>query len=275
MKFLLLGAILSFNVLAGHGREGGGGNIESMRQAKALTKEYILKLLENNGALVKKEVLMKIPTYVTPSDLGDLTAAPIYERMLKYEVPLLDDLMFSAYSTDCSCPTDKDMCTENKIFAKVCFNVDNLERKQVNFHEFIGLLMHEHSHHFVGEMDHEVDRYGNNYTLAKSFEKLSQSNLLTRKYFTHTAVYVEDVGSVFFWAGQNNAKSQADFFCKYKGFKESVHFTKRWSDFSYAAHWRHFNQYGEVVPSVPKHALESHSRVKSSEQFLLNNVWCE
>jgi hypothetical protein len=155
------------------GREGGGGSIDEMRKAGSLTATQIYELIKNNGILVKSQVLNKIPINIKASSIDDLDVAEIYLKMTEGSIPLQDDITYSIYKTHCECPMGKDMCTFNKNFADICIDVPALVNRKVSFPEFIGLLMHEHSHHYVGELDHQY-----NYAFGKFMEKEAKGDHL-------------------------------------------------------------------------------------------------
>jgi hypothetical protein len=225
MKFLLLLSLVLNVAYAGPaGHEGGGGSIEDMRAAQSLSREQINKLIQNNGVMIKTQVLSQIPTYLKPQDIKDVRVKELYTKMTSSEISLVDDINFSTYSKDCACPAEKDMCTQDKNYANICFDVESLLKRKVNYAEFVGLLAHEYSHHFVGEEDHV---YG--LALAKFFEERARNNNLVGKTFTlinsdHSSLWKDKEKKSLYFQVRSAPEKDATFFCHLKNFTKAISF---------------------------------------------------
>jgi hypothetical protein len=163
----------------------GGGWVEEMREAElkshqSLTESEIIKATEANGKEIKLQLL--IPFYedfLTLTSLNDKTLEEIQAVMKKNEAILHDDIMFSKILIG-TCPNRENLCTtQNKIYSDIVVDLKSLlaTHNGVTFSEFVGLLAHEYTHHFAGDIDHPY------YKFARFVTELVRENKIGKKTF--------------------------------------------------------------------------------------------
>lgn len=163
-------AIILFFILLSHsfvfskekgGDISGGGDISSLRIENALTRKQINNYLADNGLILKQVVLYPIINELKNSYLKNTNDHMINTFVNHRENSISIDIMMSPYEyKDCQCSQGTDACTLNhRMGAPICFDVDRMLDKQITFDEFVAITLHEHSHHILGEWDHENDLY--------------------------------------------------------------------------------------------------------------------
>lgn len=164
---LLLGSMLMLAVtpswaIKDHGGNN-GTNLDEVMQADAMTAEHISYLLFKGSAQFKKEVLEPIVKHIVPEAIADQEVSRMWSKMQNTSnaYTLLDDVRYAQY--DLGTCTDENMqnsgasaCTGNFPGSSIRFDINAMLAAKVSFAELVGIIIHEHSHHFLakGEDDH-------------------------------------------------------------------------------------------------------------------------
>lgn len=163
----------------------GGGWVEEMREAelrshKTLTKEEIIKATEANGKEIKLQLLLPFyEDFLTQNNLNDRTLEVIQSIMKKNEPIMHDDIMFSKIILG-ACEHGENLCTtQNTTYSDIVIDLKSLlsTHNGVTFSEFVGLLAHEYTHHFGGDIDHPY------YKFARFVAELVRENKIGKKTF--------------------------------------------------------------------------------------------
>lgn len=145
-----------------------GGSIIEMQKTRAFATEEALADALSKNSQVLKQALEGLVSYLPVEEIDDPVVKERFQRMLD-SGKLLNDVRYVNYSI---CPAAFDQyCSEEKYTSQACtknatdkgdtsgatiyFNVKELFRNRTSMADLIGLLMHEHSRHFIGNDDHD------------------------------------------------------------------------------------------------------------------------
>ncbi|MCK5073416.1 MAG: hypothetical protein KAQ98_08335 [Bacteriovoracaceae bacterium] len=158
---------------------GDGGTIAELRAGTAdlvtiLTIETLKELEEENFYSIKEHYLISIAKYASPSDISKTfkNAKETFTTMTKNRKLLVKD-MWTTVMENGKCSDRATACTTSyKKFSKITIDFEQVVDEYMDVAELIGLLMHEFSHHFAGEADHEEG----NMPLGKYFQRYVLKN---------------------------------------------------------------------------------------------------
>ncbi|MCO4753479.1 MAG: hypothetical protein KC478_03310 [Bacteriovoracaceae bacterium] len=160
MKTLLLISLLLPGL--NYARSTGGGNgglIQEMRDAEKLashflTREEIEDLLHLDGRQLKETLLQPITKALDTNEIKDPKAQAIWSQMKgSKDVSLAEDINYTRMEVG-ECPNQQDLCTGDSHYSTIYFDVEKILSKKTTIAELTGMVFHELSHHFAGEMDH-------------------------------------------------------------------------------------------------------------------------
>lgn len=184
MALVALVASMSHLPAATAGESGGGGAIDRMRGAIALSRAQLIELLRDNGRLLKAEVLEPFFVGVNLEDVtdpDDETQADLRAKFGWLYSPskgrFLRDLPYMPFAIEnCSCLPHEDACrmTDSHNNPYSCFNIDRLANRSTSLSELAGLAAHEISRIRIPQGSPDQD---DNHILAAYVEKIVQSGV--------------------------------------------------------------------------------------------------
>ena len=220
---LLLLLLSSFNIYAGD-REGNGGGLDDMLRAdrldqKSLTTEQIFGLLEDNAIELKEKVIIpSFKTFLRDKEFSE--DSKLFELQTVFNMDndlLLNDLRYSKYKIgECD---GSNFCTGAEKYSDIVIDLDSLQTREfgITLSEFIGLLAHEYTHHFVGDLDHPE------YLFARYIRNNIRDNKYQGKIFSTLDIisHYKKKKKGILVANGNNHLFQANSFCRDKGYATS------------------------------------------------------
>jgi hypothetical protein len=215
-------------------KDGGGGWVEQMREAeaqshKAITEDEINKAVEINGKEIKIKLLTPFfQDFLTMTDLNDNTLVEIQNLLKQNESSLLDDITYSKIVIG-TCSRGENLCTQAKPFSDIIVDAKSIlaTRNGVTFSEFVGLLAHEYTHHFGGDIDHPY------YKFARFVTELVRTDKIGNRTFTFEElikVFKNDDGVEVRYAAlasyydEKWNSEKANLICDFLGYSEATNF---------------------------------------------------
>ncbi|MGE3611097.1 MAG: hypothetical protein AB7I27_16015 [Bacteriovoracaceae bacterium] len=159
----------------------------------------------------------------------DESLKDIKEVLKENQSKLFDDIIYSKIVLG-ECSNGQNLCTLNTPFSDIVIDLKSLQEMKhpVTFSEFVGLIVHEFTHHFADNIDHpdyKFARFSSSMVLNNrvgvrtfSFKELIQPcESMDRK------VYKACLPLAAWYMDYSNY-DRADYFCKYQGFSKASRF---------------------------------------------------
>ncbi len=222
---------LTINSYAAKDRE--NGDTLGIRQNDALSMDEIESYLDNNGKKIKNEILLNLINNTNPEDSSTNSVQDMYRLMLvNGKEELKNEILLTPYrfSPDCEIEENLSAQTTNENFSDICFNLEYIIADKTNLETLVGLVMHEHAHHY-GVKDEQ-------YKFASFFQKIftsgsglqpririfSGSRIMQQGYYYLADPAFGDRGDKLF--SRVTEKMRADQLCQLKGYsKHEVYYT--------------------------------------------------
>lgn len=128
------------------GKGGGGGSIDKMRLAGALSREQIVELLKDNGYLLKTQALISFFESIDLNTIKDNEIKKKFKLMVSSSPKqFATNVVWLGFRIDgCYCKPDENACridTPNETYS--CFEVEKLFQNLTSFSELAGISVHE------------------------------------------------------------------------------------------------------------------------------------
>jgi len=150
LLWVLILAISTSSVFAGKDKDGGDSSEINLKSA--LTREELVELLDNGGELIKLLIIIPVIVNIDPEvDLKSVESYSKFNKMIRDgRDELLKDIKLSEYDfRSLECLSIKhSMATVSERNSKICINLNKILKEEITVEKLIGLLMHEHGHHF-------------------------------------------------------------------------------------------------------------------------------
>lgn len=255
--FVLFTASIFFSENVSASDKDNGGSLTLLQKQSALSKEELTAYLTTKSAVLRRiveglvlygdfrsiqdDVLKRMVVtmlnwriFVFANDRRTIESyKSTYADQLKGTHDILVDIRYSNYSIDadafrtaCGNDEQKDLCTENmKQGSTIFFNIERLVSQRISLAQLVGLIMHEHSRHFVGDADAD-------HKLADFYMSAFMKNEHLGKRFTKTDDLITLVQGERYLYGyraislpRSDEQTLADLFCENRGYKKSLNFT--------------------------------------------------